>query len=108
MREITFEQGITKGIMRIMGKDIFLKINNPQNLAQVISQYEAKGAKITHGLGWIKVDIFNQDKDVTIGNNTFNVNEKTPEEIEKILADFFLIQYAKANFKVKETPQPID
>lgn len=102
MREITFEQGNTKGVMRINGKLIYLKVNNKENLAQLISQYESKGAKIVYGNSWIQIDIFSQNKEVKLGNHEFNVDEKTNEEVEEIFAELYMVQFTKLNFKVSE------
>lgn len=88
--------------IRFLGKIIFMKFNdtNPQ-ANQMISQMKKKGAEITEASGWYRIDIFNENKFVKLGEEEFNVTEKTDEEIEQILLDFYYKNYSMAKFSVQ-------
>lgn len=106
MKEIRFNKqapaGEIKGILRIIGKIIYIKVNNWQYASQLIANLEAKGAKIDKSsrFGWIKIDMFKDNTLVKLGEEEFDVTEKLDEEIEQILADFYVQQYVKAGFNV--------
>lgn len=109
MKEIEFEQtnlkGNIKGVMRIIGKLVYLQVNNQEQLNQITFQLEKKGAKIIQGRGWVQIDMFNNNQFVKINNKEFDVNETTDEEVEGILFEFFMKQYVQMGFKCKSTPQ---
>ncbi len=103
MIQINFEKkgtgaGDVQGILRIDGKILFYKFNDSQYAQQAISQMQSKGAIITLGRGWVRVNMFGQLTDVKLGNREFNVKETTDKEMEIILRDFYVENYAKSGF----------
>jgi len=106
MIQINFEKkgtgaGDVQGILRIQGKILFYKFNDNQYAQQTITQMQAKGAIITMGRGWIMVNIFGQLTDIKLGNQEFNVQDKTDQEMEFILRDFYAENYVKSGFKIE-------
>lgn len=104
-KEIIFEQrnpklGLIKGVLRIVGRIIFLKFNNLKYSKDLISQMKLRGAKVVQGRNWIRVDMFHNKENVKLGNNEFNVKEKSDDEMELILYNFYLNQYIKSGFKI--------
>ena len=104
MIQINFEKtgtgaGDVKGILRIDGKILFFKYSNNQYAQQAMAQMQAKGAIITPGRGWIRVNMFGQHEEVKMGNKTFNAQTISDEEVEPILRDFYIENYAKSGFK---------
>jgi len=111
MKELLFEKldsqaGQIKGILRVNGRIVYMKINSNQYTAQMISQLESKGAIINQGSGrnWIRINIFPYEKIkdnslVKIGGKEFDLNETSNEEVENLLIQFFTNQYTKAGFK---------
>jgi len=107
MREIHFKQkhpqlGEINGVMRVIGKLIYLKFNSNQYSQQVLTQLASKGAKIQIGRDWIQVDMFFEQERVKLGNIEFNIKEKTDVEMELILSSFYIEQYKKAGMEVSE------
>jgi len=107
MRELKCTQhnsqyGILNIWIRIIGQDIFLRFNqnNPQK-NQMIEQLRQKGAEIIESENWIKVNIFRDNPYVRLGEVEFDVNDKSDEEVEQILANFFKMKYEQAKFKVE-------
>lgn len=103
MKQLTFTQdnpqfGKVKIILRLIGRLIYLKFNDNQYSNQIISQFEAKGARVKRGKGWIQINLFEGKDIVKLGEKEFNINETSEEEIEVILSDFYKFQYKKANF----------
>ncbi|MFW6173150.1 MAG: hypothetical protein ACOC5T_05340 [Elusimicrobiota bacterium] len=112
MIQINFEKkgtgaGDVKGILRIDNKLIFFQYNNNQYAQQAMAQMQAKGAIITPGRKWIRVNMFGDLEEVKLGNNEFNVKKISGEELELILRDFFLENYSKSGFlcEVKEVKE---
>ena len=105
MKQINYSQknpslGNLKGILRIIGKTLYFKFNNNQHANQVIENLKSKGAVIEHSKnGWIYVDMFKDKTMVKLGNKEFDVEEKSNEDVEQILYEFYMIQFTKANFK---------
>jgi len=109
MIQIDFEKlgtgaGDVKGILRIDGKLIFYQFNSNQYAQQAIAQMQARGAIITPGRKWIRVNMFGEHEEVKIGNKEFNVKEVSNREVELILRDFYIQKYSESGFKceVKE------
>ena len=105
MRELIYTQthptlGNLKGVLRIIGKLLFFKFNTSEQSMQVISQLKSKGALIETSKDWIKVNMFYNQDIVKLGGLEFNISEKSEEEVEKILFDFYYNQFIKAKFKV--------
>lgn len=105
MQELKFTQnhpqaGLIKLVLRVIGRKLYYKFNNSQYAEQVISQLQSKGALIQKGRGWIMVDMFAKIPQdfVKLGDVEFKLSETTPEELEGILAKFYIIQYTKAGF----------
>ncbi len=106
MKQITFKQknsqlGDVKGILRIDKKLLYFKFNNTPQAQQMMVQMQKKGAIITPGgeRKWIRVNMFGNLDNVNLGKGEFNPKEKSDEEIEKMLFDFYLENYTKANFE---------
>ncbi len=104
MKQINYEQknekvGDCKGILRIKDKLLYFKFNNNQYAQQMVAQMQERGAIITPGRGWIRVNIFGVIENVKLGNIEFNPQEKSEEEVELILYDFYLDHFTKAGFK---------
>ena len=107
MKELIFKQdnpqlGKLKGILRIIGRQLYFKFNENQHSQQVIQQLQSKGAKVKIGDGWIEVNMFENQEIVKLGEKEFNLNETSDAEIEVILLGFYKHQYTKAGFRVKE------
>jgi len=105
MKELNIKQthpqlGKVEGIMRILGHIIFLKFNSNQYAEQVITMLQSKGAVITRGKGWIRVNMFGTNKSAKLGNMEIWLEEETPEQIEIKLRDFFKQKYLEAKFEV--------
>lgn len=90
--------GNVKVKIRIKGKIIFFKFNQSEIANQIMAKMQKAGAIITPGKGWIKVNIFGENKEIKLGTDEFNVNDKTDSEIEKILGNFYIINYTKTGF----------
>lgn len=106
MKELTAKQITPQGkvsiLLRIIGRNLFLrkKKNDPRQ-AIMIEQFREKGSKIIEADDWIKIDMFANNNLVKLGEQEFDVNQKSHDEMEEILADFFKSKYKQANFKVK-------
>jgi len=91
--------------MRLVGKLIFMKgaQDSTKYVDKLISDFEKKGASILKGNGgWMRIDIIKDTDFVKLGDVEFAPKEKTPEEIENILFDFFFRKYREAKFLVQE------
>jgi len=93
--------GNVKGKLRIKGKDLFFKFNQSEVAQQMIAKMQSGGAIITPGRKWIKVNMFGNHEEVKMGNNVFEPKEKTSEELEIILTEFYQAQYTRAGFEVE-------
>ncbi len=93
--------GDVEGILRIDGKILFYKFNDSKYAQQAMAQMQSKGAIITPGRGWIRVNMFGELVDVKLGNREFNVKETTEKEMEIILKEFYTENYIKAGFLVE-------
>lgn len=105
MKQITFEKddpsmGSISGILRIKGKICYFKYEQSAQAQAMMERLQASGAIITPGRKWIRVNLFGENKDVKLGNEEFNVDDKTEEEIEDILNKFFGEKYVQAGFIV--------
>lgn len=107
MIEINFMQntqmGTLKGILRVIGRDLFFKYNDSSYANQAIEQMKNKGVFVEFGKGkeWIRVDLFSNNSFVKLGDETIDVDEEDPIEVENKLAKFYIEQYKKANFLVE-------
>jgi hypothetical protein len=101
MKQFIYKNDKVKGVIRIIGKLLYFKVNNLQYSSQVISQLESKGAKIrvSPRSSWIEANIFGDNKIVKISGKEIDLDNITNEEIEDFLYKFYLIQYTKAGFK---------
>ena len=107
MKEMIYTQkhptlGELKGVLRIVGSNLFFKFNNKEQAVQVISQLESRGALVEYSKdnSWIRVDMFYNQDIVKLGGKEFNVKETSQEDIEKILFYFYYNKYTKFKFKV--------
>jgi len=106
VKEITFEQknpqmGQVKGILRIIGKDLFIKVNTYKYGKQLIDKFKTAGCKVEESKDWIKVDLFYTHKSIILAGTTLDSEEELPEELENKLYNFYMLQYAKAGMKVE-------
>ena len=62
-----------------------------------------KGANISEGNGWYKIDLFPNKTFVKLGAVEFNLQETSDDDLEEILFNFYYDNYLKAKFIVKET-----
>ena len=106
MKTIKFIQstqmGMIDGLIRFIGRDIYLKIKNAQYLESSINQLKAKGAKVEQSKSWVKIDIFRDNQFVKLGEEEIDLEEDTNEEIENKLCRFYTQQYKKGGFVVQE------
>jgi len=103
MIELKFKQqnpqlGEVRVVMRLIGKFIYFKFNQSQYAETIMQQMSARGAIIVQAKDWIKVNIFEGREDVKLGEVEFNLNTTPEPEIEKILSEFYVVQYLKAGF----------
>lgn len=109
MIEIKYSQenaqaGHLSGTLRVLGSMVFLKMTNSPHTRQIVQTMQNKGARIIKGTrDWVKIDMFSSH--VEVGQTYFKLNEKefdikeTPvDEIEKIIADFYVYNFNKAQF----------
>ena len=101
MKQINFKQNQVKGILRIIGKDLFFKFNDSQYAQNMIFQMQQNGAIINISRTWVRVNIFGDNEYIKLGENEFNVKETSIEEIEQILCDFYAQKYKEAKFEVE-------
>jgi hypothetical protein len=109
MKQLNFSKkdpnmGDISGILRVDGIICYFKFQQSQQAQSLMENMAAKGAIITPGRKWIRVNIFGNNKEVILGREQFNVDDKKPEEVEKILFTFFSEKYTQAGFdcQVKE------
>lgn len=95
--------GNIKGLLRIDGKKLFFKFNNSDVANSMIAQLQQKGAIITNGRKWIRANIFGNHERVKLGGEEFDPKEKTPEQLEIILTQFYQVNYARAGFEIVTT-----
>lgn len=104
MKQLLFEkdtpQGKVKGVLRVIGKYLFFKFNNNQYSQQIIQQMSHKGALITQGNGWLRIDIIKQNKLVKLGELFINLELDSEEEVENKLFQFYTQKYAQGGFKL--------
>ena len=106
MKQIIYKQlnpkfGKITGVLRIRGKLLYFKFNNNQYAQQMVAQLQSKGAVIKIGKGWIEVSMFHNQEMIKLGEKEFDVTEKSDEEMEEILYDFYVAQFKKAKFEVE-------
>lgn len=106
MRTIKFIQssqmGMIDGLIRFVGRDIYIKVKNAQYLNQMITQLKNKGAKVIESKSWIKIDIFGDNQTAKLGEYIIDLEEDTNEQIEDKLCKFYAEQYKKGGFVVQE------
>lgn len=106
MKQINFSKtdptyGEIEGIGRIDGKIYYLKFNSHEYSKMMIASLQQKGAVISPGRGWIRINMFGINKEVILNKERFNVDEKTPEEVENILFKFLGETYVQMGFIVE-------
>jgi len=107
MKELRIKQlhptlGKIEGVMRIVGHIIYLKFNSNPYSEQVMLQMQSKGAIITKGKGWIRINIFGEHRVAKIENNELDLDTESPEQIETKLCAFFKKKYLESKFEVIE------
>jgi hypothetical protein len=108
MKEIKFHkkdtpQGEVNITMRIIGKIIYFKFAESSYAEQVIHQLRQKGAIINKGSkSWLSVDMFSNFKQTyfKLDGKEFDTSTCTEEELEDILANFYVQMYSKAGFEI--------
>ena len=103
MKQLKFSKddpsmGKIDGLMRVDKKILYFKYNQSQQAQAMMQSLQAKGAIITPGRSWIRVNLFGENKEVNLGNEQFNVDDKSDDEISNILIKFFAEKYAQAGF----------
>ena len=106
MKQLNFNKkdpnmGDISGILRVDGIICYFRFTQSQQSQAMIENMNAKGAIVTPGRKWIRVNIFGNNKEVILGKEQFNVDDKKPEEIENILFSFFSEKYTQAGFDCK-------
>lgn len=106
MKQLNFSKkdpkmGDISGILRVDKRICFFKFQDSQQAQAMINNMQTKGAIITPGRKWIRVNLFGNNKEVILGREQFNVDDKTDEEMEKILFTFFCEKYTQAGFDCK-------
>jgi len=104
-KEIRFSQknpqfGEVNGILRIIGRELFLKVNSNQYAKQFIDKLKQAGASVIESRNWIKIDLFTINPVIKLGNFEVDCEEDSLEDIEENLYKFYMIQYSKAGMKV--------
>lgn len=104
MKQLNFNKkdpkmGDISGILRVDGKTCFFKFKDSQHSQTMIAKMQTKGAIITPGRKWIKVNLFGENKEVILGREQFNIDDKTDSELENILFNFFSEKYTQAGFE---------
>ena len=106
MKELTFKkstgQGIVDGVLRVIGRNLYFKYQDSIQTRQILENFRKKGVKVTEGRGWIRVDLIGDNQYFKLGEKEYNQVELTEEQIEEILYNFYLEQYKKMQFIVKE------
>ncbi len=90
--------GDIEGLMRIDKKICFFKYNQSDQAQAMMQNLQAKGAIIAPGRKWIRVNLFGENKEVKLGDEQFNIDEKSNNEVSDILIKFFAEKYAQAGF----------
>ena len=106
MKQINFNKkdpsmGDISGILRVDGMICYFRFNESQQAQAMISSMQAKGAVVSMGRKWVRVNLFGNNKEVILGKEHFNVDDKQPEEIEVILFNFFSEKYTQAGFNLE-------
>ena len=107
MKQLNFNKkdstiGDVSGILRVDGILCYFRFNESQQAQSMINNMKAKGAIVTPGRKWVRINIFGNNKEVILGREQFNVDDKSPEEVEKILFIFFSEKYTQAGFDCKQ------
>lgn len=107
MKELIFKkltgQGIADGVLRVIGRFLFFKYTDSAQTRQVIENFRSKGVGIWEGKGWIKVDLIGDNEVFRLGEHEYIVNEISEEAMENVFFNFYMEQYKKMGFYVKET-----
>jgi hypothetical protein len=105
MKQIRFIQntsnGMVDGLLRVIGKNIFIKIKNKVYLEKMLNELIKKGAKTQTAKDWVKIDIFGENKLVKLGISEIDLENESEQEIESKLATFYMEQYKKGGFLVE-------
>ena len=95
-------QGLTFVVYRFMGKEIFIKKqgNNP-NIQKVKEQMIQKGADVQEAKNWIKINFIKDQKMIVMAGQEFDIEDKTDQDIENFLADFYEKEFKKGGYQVE-------
>jgi len=104
MKQLKFNKkdpnmGDVSGILRIDGKILYFKFNQSEQAQAIITSTKARGAIVTEGRKWIRINIFAENKEVILNKEQFNVDDKTDNEVEDILLRFYSEKYTQAGFE---------
>lgn len=94
------KMGEVKGLLRIEGKLLYYQFSNSDMAQTMLAKMQSGGAIITTGRKWMRVNIFGEHEEVKLGGRTFNPKETPEDQIEKILTEYFQVQYARAGFEL--------
>ena len=105
MKELSFAQntqmGIVRGILRILGKVIFIKVNNRQYLDVMMKQMREKGALIEEKADWLMIDFIRDNQIVKLGDELIDLESDKKEEIEQKIYNFYFKQYKSMGWFVE-------
>lgn len=99
-KQITAKNAQVIAVYRIIGKDIYLKANNMMYAEQMIVQIQQKGGRVERGKGWLKIDIFGNNKLVKLGQVTIDLEIATNEFVEDVLSSFYFNTLKAQGFEV--------
>lgn len=93
----------TTAIYRFIGRDIYIKSNDPTYSSNLIAQVESKGGKVVAAGDWWKCDIFGDNVDIKLGRHHLNLKEDSDDEVQEALVDLFSDTLKKSGFMVEVT-----
>jgi len=104
MKELIFtkntQQGIVRGILRVVHKFLYFKYNDSTYSKQAIEEFKKRGLKIKEGKSWIQIDLLGDNETIKLGDMIIE-NTDSNEDIEEKLFNFYKNQYKLAGFFVE-------
>ncbi len=98
--ELTVSNDKVLAVYRFIGKEIYVKSNNPAYANSLIEQIRKKGGKIVIGMSWIKCDLIGDNQIAKLGNTEIDITIDNNDTIEQKFFDFFKMTLEKAGFKI--------
>jgi hypothetical protein len=105
VKEINFSQnnpklGKIKGTLRIIGKNLYIKVNPYKHANELIQKYKSSGCEVKESKDWIMINLFHTHKNLILGGINLDSSE-SDKELEEKLFKFYIVQYAKAGIKIE-------